>query len=305
MKEQAAYIYGTAAHVWPVKESQPDLSAQIQAAWGKRFRRVNHFIELAMVGAKSCLAQLQEPLASDCDVYVATEQGNVASVASIIEALFKHQESPMPLEFLNVPNNMAGFYIAQGLGLHSSNLTIAHRAFPFETALDIAMFNIATSYKTNARALVGGVEECAYPLAQHRQRMGIPADTLLAEGSSWLYMGNESQYALATCEWVKFFPDYNALQTYLQNNHLPPSTYLAGGYGVDKLALDNLANKLGIDNRYDCQANAPYHDTYCAYVIASFISAHQGQNLLFINRDKHDRYVAVRISILDRESIGE
>ena len=305
MKEQAAYIYGTAAHVWPVKESQPDLSAQIQAAWGKRFRRVNHFIELAMVGAKSCLAQLQEPLASDCDVYLATEQGNVASVASITEALFKHQESPMPLEFLNVPNNMAGFYIAQGLGLHSSNLTIAHRAFPFETALDIAMFNIATSHKTKARALVGGVEECAYPLSQHRQRMGIPMDTPLAEGSSWLYMGAESQYALATCEWVKFFPEYNELQTYLQNDHLPPSICLAGGYGVDKLTLDNLANKLDIDNRYDCQANAPYHDTYCAYVIASFISAHQGQNLLFINRDKHDRYVAVRISILDRESIGE
>ena len=304
MKEQAAYIYGTAANVWPVKDSPPDLSAQIQAAWGKRFRRVNHFIELAMVGAKSCLTQLKEPLPSDCDVYLATEQGNVSDVASITEALFKHQDSPMPLEFLNVPNNMAGFYVAQGLGLHSSNQTIAHRAFPFETALDIAMFNITTSHKTNAHALVGGVEECAYPLTQHRQRMGIPVDTSLAEGSSWLYMGTESQNALATCEWVKFFSEYNELQAYLQKDALPPTTYLAGGYGVDNLKLDHLANELGINNHYNCQATAPYHDAYSAYVIASFISAHQGKNLLFINRDKNNRYVAVRISVLDRESTG-
>jgi hypothetical protein len=298
MNEAGAYIYGAAARVWPVEESPPDLKPEIQALWGKRFRRVNHFIELALIGAKSCLARSREALTRDCDIYLATEQGNVADVAKITETLFKRLESPMPLEFLNVPNNMAGFYLAQGLGVHSSNLTVAHRAFPFETALDIAMFNIAASRKTDPRALVGGVEECAYPLAQHRLRMGLAAHTPLAEGSSWLYIGGNARQAPARCEWVKFFPDRNCLLADLQSLSLPSSTYLAGGYGMDETSLNDLASAAGIDKRYDCRDVAPYHDTHCAYTVASFIVDHQGHLLVHVNRDARDRYAAVCISML-------
>jgi len=298
MMEQPLYIYGAAAHVWPVEEGPPELKAQIDAAWGKRFRRVNHFIELALIGAKSCLSSPRKPLPLDCDIYLATEQGNVADVAKITESLFKRLESPMPLEFLNVPNNMAGFYLAQGLGLHSSNLTIAHRAFPFETALDIAMFNITISRKTDPRALVGGVEECAYPLNLHRMRMGLAAGTPLAEGSSWLYIGSARETALARCEWVKLFHDRNSLLAFLQSQDLPSSTFLSIGYGMSESQLNEFASILGLGNHYDCRAIAPYHDTYSAYAIASFIADKRGQTLVHVNRDPQDRYAAVRISTM-------
>ena len=241
----------------------------------------------------------------------------------------------MPLEFLNVPNNMAGFYVAQGLGLQSANLTIAHRAFPFETALDIAIFRLASSGKKNSRALVGGVEECAYPLDQHRQRMQLAMDTPLAEGSSWLYLGNtemdneelgieglgneaqsneklddeaqgneepaNKQHALARCEWVKFFPEHDALLAFLQGLGLPSSTFLAGGYGLEEEQLNALATTLGIVNRYNGRSATPYHDTQCAYVIASFISEQQGQCLVYVNRDARDCYAGVCISTLAQE----
>ena len=297
MNEQPTYIYGAAAHAWLADGMPPDLKPQLQAAWGKRFRRINHFIELTLIGAKSCLDQSQVAIQADCDVYLASEQGNVADVADITELLFKKLEPPMPLAFLNISNNMAGFYLAQSLNLQSSNLTIAHQAFPFETALDIATFNMANSHKAAPCALVGGVEECAYPLDQHRQRMNLATDTPLAEGSSWLHMGaNRKEKALARCEWVKFFPGEATLISFLKQKELAPSTYLAGGYNISDAVLDEFTSALNINKHYDCRHSIPFHDTHCAYTVASFIMESWGHCLVHINRDKRGRYAAICIS---------
>ena len=297
MKDQGVYIYSAAAHTWPADEvGPPDLKPMLQTAWGKRFRRINHFIELALIGVKTCLDRSRIPVRADCDIYLTTEHGNVADVAKITETLFKQQEAPMPLDFLNVPNNMAGFYLAQNLGLHSSNLTIAHRAFPFETGLDIAMFSITTLSKPAPCALVGSVEECAYPLNQHRQRIGLTADTPLAEGSSWLYIGRDDQKAQARCEWVKFFQDMLSLSAFLQVTKLATSTYLAGGGTMDAALLEQLASTLNIHNRYTSTNATLYSDANCAFTIASFVSDHPGHCLVHINRDKRDRYAVVCIS---------
>lgn len=299
MRKKTTYIYGAAAHAWRVSDTPPDLKPQLQAAWGKRFRRLNHFIELTLIGAKSCLEQSQASIQSDCDVYLASEQGNVADVAKITESLLKRLEPPMPLEFLNVSNNMAGFYLAQNLNLHSSNLTIAHQTFPFETALDIAIFNMTSSSKTDSCALIGGVEECAYPLTQHRQRMNLAAETPLAEGSSWLHIGTgNSHKALACFEWVKFFPNHSMLLSFLNNQTLPPATHLAGGYGMSNTQLENFASALAISRRYDCRNTVPFHHTHCAYTVASFIAEKRGERLLHINRDKRDRYAVVSVSMV-------
>ncbi len=300
MNERLIYIYGAAAHAWQANEPALDLKPQLQAAWGKRFRRINHFIELALIGAKSCLDQSQLEIEADCDLYLATEQGNVAGVADITRLLLKEQEAPMPLAFLNISNNMAGFYLAQSLKLHSSNLTIAHHSFPFETALDLAMFNIANSYRATPGALVGGVEECAYPLSQHRQRMNLATDTPLAEGSSWLHIGaGYQEHALASCEWVKFFADEAGLLSFLKQAALPPLTYLAGGDNMSDEATVNFAADLNVYGVYKCANRVPFHTTHCAYTVASFIGEKRGHSLIHINRDKRGhRYAALSLSVI-------
>ena len=73
---------------------------------------------------------------------------------------------------------------------------------------------------------------------------------------------------------------------------------MAGGYGMEEAQLNALATTLGIVNRYDGRSVTPYHDTQCAYVIASFISDQPGQYLVYVNRDARDRYAAVCISTL-------
>jgi len=299
MKPQPTYIYGAAANVWPVFESPPDLRPLLQTLWNKRFRRINHFIELTLIGAKSCLDRSRLPIQDECDIYLASEQGNVSDVVKTTESLFRHMGAPMPLTFLNVTNNMAGFHLAQHLGLHSQNLTVAHQAFPFETALDLATFNITTSRKTNPCALIGGVEECAYPLTQHRQRMNQAADTPLAEGSSWLHIGGgNTQKAIACCEWVKFFSDDSTLLSFLKRKEISSSAHLAGGYGMERSQLKDFASALAINNRYDCRDSAPFHNTHCAFTIASFILEHRGDYLIHINRDKQGRYAVVCISMI-------
>lgn len=294
------YIYSAAAQTWNATEDgPPDLRNAVKDAWGKRFRRVNHFIELSLVGVKACLTPLSEAPPTHCEVYLATEQGNVADVVHITEGLYKQHEAPMPLEFLNVPNNMAGFYLAHGLGLRSANLTLAHRHFPFETALDLALFNLTVSQQTDACALVGGVDECAYPLVQHRQRLGLASDAPLAESSSWLYLGKSPKNALARCDWVQFFSEHSALLSFLQKLDLPVSTLLAGGFGMNTGSLDAVAKSSNINNRYEY--DTAYHDSYCATVIAGFVNDQQGQCLLYINRDASERYVVICVNRLERE----
>ena len=198
----------------------------------------------------------------------------------------------MPLEFLNVPNNMAGFYVAQGLGLRRTTLPLAHRAFAFESALELAAFNMSAG----DQALVGGVEACAYPLDVHRRRLGLAAEAALAECSSWLHVGTAAEGASARCEWVGFFPHRGGLLVHLEETHLPGDVRLAGGRGMDGARLAALARAAGIDEHYDCRATA-HGDAHCAHAIASFIAGRRAQALLYVDRDPGDRYAAVCVSL--------
>lgn len=304
MKTPGVYIYSSAACHWLANDAgPPDLKPLLHTLWNKRFRRINHFIELALIGAKTCIDKSLLPIPSDCDVYLASEHGNVADVAKITETLFKQQEPPMPLDFLNVPNNMAGFYLAQSLGLNSSNLTVAHRAFAFETALDLAMFNIATSGKSDQCALVGNVEECAYPLTQHRQRLGLIDGTPLTEVSNWLYIGSNSREARASCKWVKFFSDLPSLQLFLQDAGLPTTTYLTGTGNINEEVLEQLASLLSTNNRYNNHNSSSQGDTSRGSTIDSFIVNHPGHCLLHINRDNKGRYAVICVLVAEINNV--
>lgn len=298
MNAKPLYVYGAAAHVWPVDNETPDLKPLLQQLWGQRFRRVNHYIELALVGAKSCLLNSTRPIASDCGVYLATEQGNVAEAAHDMASLLRDHDAVMPLSFLNAPNNMAGFYLAQALQLNSSNITVAHRAFPFESALDLARFDCALAGNSDS-VLVGGVTPCALPLTEHRQRLSLGADVPLAEASSWLHCGSHPDGAMARIEDVCFFASIEALQNYLAMHAWPADTQLASGYGVTDDTMDDLARRLSLSERFQYKHEAPYHDTHGAYVLASFIQRRPAQRLLYINATPAQRYVMVSVVTLN------
>ncbi|WP_455206086.1 hypothetical protein [Kaarinaea lacus] len=289
MKTNRFYIYSASANVWPLEDQQPELKAVVKDLWGKSYRRINHFIELALVGAKRCADQVSDSIPADTGVFLCSGQGNVERVAAVTEQIFRQHEAPMPFDFMNITNNMAGFYIAQGLGLHSSNMTVAHRQFPFEIALDLAALHMA---QTNlpAKALVGAVDQCAFPLSHHRQRLGLEANTPLAEGSHWFLIGTHSSNAVAECCLNAFFSSKEALLKNCFNMDLDKDTVIAFGYGVDEQEATDICNAMQFSRRFDYLDDIAFHNTASAYAFAEFINQKPQQQLLHISADGKGRY---------------
>ncbi len=288
------YIYSASANTWPADPKAPELKTTVKELWGKSYRRLSHFIELAMVGAKRCVDKAPAAIEPQCKVLFTTGQGNISQVAKVTRQIFKDLQPPMPFDFMHITNNMAPFYVAQALQLNSSNLTVAHRAFAFESAVDLATLNLATA---KGQYLIGAVDECAYPLTEHRRRLGLSQDTQLAEGSHWLLVGSEPQHAIARLELCRFYPSRNTLLAYLSRQPPPDSLVLAFGHRIDAAERQLLMQDLDVVEVYDYAAQTGYHDTAAAYAVTSFIESHSQQTLLYINKSPQLRYSAVSIRV--------
>jgi hypothetical protein len=280
------YIYAASANTWPVEPQAPELKPLVKELWGKSYRRISHFIELALVGAKRCVDNSAVRIQSHCDLVFASGQGNISQVVKVTEQIFKQRQPPMPFDFMHITNNMAPFYVAQALGLSSRNLTVAHRAFAFETALELASFHLQSLHESK-QYLVGAADECALPLHHHRCRLNLAPDTPLAEGSHWLLTGNDEKYAIARLEFCGFANSLDELLSQLAEADVDAHSALACGYGVNAAEQHNLARQLSLDDIYHYRQETGYHDTATAYAIASFVESadkHRNRTLIHINK---------------------
>ena len=290
------YIYAASANAWPIDDQIPNLKTQIKELCGRSFRRTNHYIDLGILGANRCAARSKQDLSPQCGVFIATEQGNVSDGIAINKQIFVDQEAPMPFQFINVSNNLAGFYVAQSLNLHSANITVSRRDFPFEAALEIASLDIQLANLDTC--LVGGLDECSLPLDQHRQRMSVPVGTPLSEGSSWLYIGNSAQNAIAKYQLFSPLASYDEMINALSDIDFDSNFHLAGGYRMDEEELRQISQTLGISQRYNYLETARYHNTNSAYGISAFIEQEKGAHLLHINKDYLNRYFVINLNMI-------
>ncbi len=295
MNKTELYIYSASANAWPIDDQIPDLKTQIKLLCGRSFRRTNHFVDLAILGANRCVARTQKMPSSQCGVFVATGQGNVSDGIAIDQQIFVDQEMPMPFQFINVSNNLAGFYVAQSLDLNSANITISRRDYPFEAALEMASLDVQLSNLETC--LVGGLDECSLPLNQHCQRMSLPVGTPLSEGSSWLHIGNNAQNAIANYQLFSPLASYEELIDTLNKTTIHPQCHLAGGYLMDNKELLQISQALHISRQYNYLETARYHNTNSAYGIASFIEHQHGTHLLHINKSYNNCYFAIYVSL--------
>ncbi|MBA1145577.1 hypothetical protein H0Z60_00755 [Ectothiorhodospiraceae bacterium WFHF3C12] len=178
----SAYSLTLAAEEAPV-----DLGAWVsEATEGQRFRRINRFIQLALIGAHRCRQGDAAAWRSTQPIVIATGQGNIADTTEMVESVVGRGLPPMPFQFINLAGNMAGFYLAQSLGAESANTTVSQLDFPAEAALQIA----AEEHAGHGAALLGAVDELVWPLDAHRRRVGCPPDAPVGEGSHWLRIGD-------------------------------------------------------------------------------------------------------------------
>lgn len=158
-------------------------------------RRINRLAELGLIGAHRCVAG--RDLTDDTAVVVATTTGCLNDSVQLLRAI-GDRRPPMPMDFINVSSNMTGFHLAAGLRLHSSNQVVASADFAWEAAIEVAMLG-------SRRFLVGAIEECTWPLAQQRERLGLSQDAPILESSQWLWVDRDATSPIARIDSVKRF----------------------------------------------------------------------------------------------------
>ncbi|MGQ0586071.1 MAG: hypothetical protein ACT4PK_02570 [Gammaproteobacteria bacterium] len=212
--ERPLKIASAASVVLPAGDTPAPLRPLLQPLMAEPPRRVSRLIELSLLGAHRCLGPARpEPR---CPLYLALTHGTVGDSVALVKAVAS-RGLPTPVAFINQSSNMAGFYVAASLGIHGSNQAVAANEFAFEAALELA--SLRSEHR--AQALVGAVEECAWPLAEQRARLDLAADAALAESSHWLYVDQNAQQPLATVQWVRRYADESEARGALANERWP------------------------------------------------------------------------------------
>jgi hypothetical protein len=224
-------------------------------------RRINRLIELTLLGANGCMrSRRPDP---HCPVYLAVTHGSVADNVALVGGVAARNAPPTPVSFINLSSNMAGFYVASTLGLHGSNQSVAAEDFSFEAALELA-----TLGARRAQALIGAVEECAWPLEAHRARLGLGPARALSESSHWLFVDQHCAQPLATVQWVRRYAAAAQARAALARERWP-----------DGMVADGLAEELESHSGH-----------WPAYRICRFIETARAPALLHVHEGRHGCY---------------
>lgn len=168
------------------QEPPCSLDKPLRAAMGKPPRRINRYIRLALIGAHRCIARFDAPLPGGTPLYMASEQGSVAEAVDLMDEIVLRGRAPKPMSFINVSSNMVGYYLAASLGLTGRNMNVAREHGAFGAMMELADLDSCSNMAPESVLLLGSVTECVWPLADHRRRCELPANTPLVESSYWL-----------------------------------------------------------------------------------------------------------------------
>lgn len=169
------------------------LKRALEERSGKKFRRINRFIVLALASAY----QLADITAIDPEtsLYLGTQHGCATDSFGMLTQMYRDELIPLPFTFINTSPSMAGFYIAQSLGLRGENYTFSQPWGSFEKAFSLAYRDIGSG--RNETALAGSCDEAVFPLDEARESMKIGDDEPLLEGGCWMHLSSRSDGASA------------------------------------------------------------------------------------------------------------
>ena len=210
------YIEAVSLLLQEVSETSTALKKELERTSGKKFRRVNHFVLLALAGVFR-LPNLSR-IDPRCSLYVGTANGCVQDTLNMLEQMYRDTLLPMPFTFMGISTNMAGFHIAQNLGLSGTNLTVSSLNDPFGQALALASMDI--EMEKTASALVGCVDEGVYPLDEFKQAARKNENDSLLEGGCWIKLALECANPLAVIYARESFKTLDEVDVYLKSQDL-------------------------------------------------------------------------------------
>lgn len=223
--------YACAVNAAPI-----DLRAELADVTPAPPRRIDRFIEIALLGAGRCLLDVQRP--PDTAVYLATTRGDLHATLDVLKPLVLEGQLPRPNTFINTVSNAACFHLAGCFALTGRSYCIGGHAFAFESALQLALMDLRAG--AIPAALVGAVDTPAPPYEEHRRRFGLSADARLMETSRWLLLMPTSDGALARID-VQRFVDRDSLRSWLAAGPLEHATFRTNDpellHGPDKRSV--------------------------------------------------------------------
>lgn len=285
-----------------VDEILPPLKELVKETTGESVRRIGRFIQLALIGTGRCLQSCRIKAPADTAVYLTSGRGDLEITLDVLTQMVEHGLPPKPLSFINTVSNSACFYIAKYFSLHGRSQFVTRRHAPLESALQLAALDLQTgAIKT---ALVGSVDICTEPLADHRKRLDVTDDVAIGEGSHWFlladndYVNNlDTGTALATIDDVTLLPDQEALQQWLHaNHHAPNETLVVCGQHVDKTATILLQTMTGC-MPWSATKDFPWYDSHCGYTLGQFLEQRPAKKLLHIDSDPYGRFNVLLVAL--------
>ncbi|MGO1691908.1 MAG: beta-ketoacyl synthase N-terminal-like domain-containing protein [Marinobacter sp.] len=196
-----------------------DMRAAATEACCERFRRIDRFTQMALIGSAQCVEGAE--VKPDAGLYIGSRFASLGSITKVHEQMVGRGSVPKPANFINTLSNSAGYFVARNLGLRHRNLFVSRGDASMVAALQLAAMDVSTG--AVSQALVGVVEEAVLPLEHHHFRLGVEPGTEIGEGSHWLLVAPEgSADSLASITDMITLVDEQALDQWL--NQLDPAT---------------------------------------------------------------------------------
>jgi hypothetical protein len=251
-------------------EDLPNLKPLLAAVCEQRVRRIDRFIQLALLGVGRC--NKQQRIGEDVSIYIGSGTGAVGNNV-VVQKQLQQGQLPKPFNFVNTLGSSTGYYVANSLGLptFTQNQFVSRRHYTLQALL--ALVETDMQLGLCKQALVGVVEECALPLAEHRRRQGIEAIRPVAEGSHWFLLspaddmkGNDSENLGAELA-ISRFNTAAALLDTLVASWQEGDCYAAGS-GIEANFSQQLIAKIPAAIALDIKL--PFHDSPDAALLAAF-----------------------------------
>jgi hypothetical protein len=205
------YIHKT-FHNTPENQNISYYKKELKALSSINLRRSSKFNILAVIGALKCMENCT--FSTNMSIYVASEYGSISSVKKVLEQVSRN-ELVMPFDFLNINTNNVSFYVSQALESTGKNMVVTSEYFSFEKALELAMFELET--KEVEDVLIGRVDESLQDIHDFNQYLTPYTQTNSYDISSWIYLNNKSQNALAQIEYIQTIHGINHLKKILKS----------------------------------------------------------------------------------------
>ena len=250
-------------------ETLRDLKPLLAATMTKPPRRISRFIQLAMIAATRCVGDRELP--PETDICLTSGSGDFDVTFDVLNRVFREKQAPKPLSFINTVSNAACFYLTKLFFLHGASTFVSRRCFAMESALSQALHEARAFNKSSF--LVGGVDILTVPLNIHAERLGVPDDTALAEGSHWFLLGEQGvQAPLGWLEDVRYFHDVEEASAWLRS--LPESQkpdYMAHGFWLSSVDFRTLKSATSAtDYETYCQPSG-FYETAVGLTIADYL----------------------------------